>query len=112
MTIPVSVFPARLTDARKALRQRENQLFFGKEYQGMGYVLIWPNGEPYLTNYLTETFSSFICRNHLPELMLHGLWHTFATLANYSGATIHNISRSLGHSTVAAIMLSKKTGRG
>lgn len=73
-------------------------------------MLTWPNGEPYLTNYLTKTFSTFIRRNHLPELMLYGLWHTFATLANYSGATIHNISRSLGHSTVAAIMLSKKNG--
>ena len=31
----------------------------------------------------------------------HVLRHTFATLANYSGATIYNISRSLGHSTVA-----------
>ena len=110
LTIPVSVFPARLTDTRKALRQRENRLFFGKEYQDTGYVLTWPNGEPYLTNYLTETFSSFICRNHLPELMLHGLWHTFSTLANDSAATIYNISRSLGHSTIAAIMLSKKRG--
>lgn len=111
LTIPVSVFPARLTDARKALRQRENRLFFGKEYQDTSYVLTWPNGEPYLTDYLTKTFSTFIRRNHLPELMLYGLWHTFATLANYSGATIHNISRSLGHSTIAAIVpLNKKRG--
>ena len=67
----------------------------------MGYVLTWPDGEPYRPNYLTETFSTFIRRNHLPKLTLHGLRHTFATLANYSGATIYNISRSLGHSTVA-----------
>lgn len=82
-------------------RQRENRLLFGKEYQDTGYVLTWPDGEPYLPNYLTETFSTFIRRNHLPKLTLHGLRHTFATLANYSGATIYNISRSLGHSTVA-----------
>ena len=86
-------------------RQRENRLLFGKEYQDSGYVLTWPNGEPYLPNYLTETFSAFIRRNHLPKLTLHGLWHTFATLANYSGATIYNISRSLGHSTVATMSM-------
>ncbi|WP_373165001.1 hypothetical protein [Agathobaculum sp. Marseille-P7918] len=83
---------------------------FSVRNQDTGYVLTWPNGDPYLTDYLTKTFSTFIRRNHLPELMLHGLWHTFATFANYSGATIYNISRSLGHSTVAAIMLSKKRG--
>ena len=64
-------------------------------------MLTWPEGEPYLPNYLTEVFSKFIRKNRLPKLTLHGLRHTFATLANHSGATIYNISKSLGHSTVA-----------
>ena len=82
-------------------QQRENRLFYGVEYHNTGYVLTWPNGEPYLPNYLTEVFSKFIRKNRLPKLTLHGLRHTFATLANHSGATIYNISKSLGHSTVA-----------
>ena len=82
-------------------RQRENRLFYGADYHDTGYVLTWPDGEPYLPNYLTEVFSKFIRKNRLPKLTLHGLRHTFATLANHSGATIYNISKSLGHSTVA-----------
>ena len=78
-------------------QQRETRLFYGADYHSTGYVLTWPNGEAYLT----EAFSTFIRKNHLPKLTLHGLRHTFATLANHSGATIYNISKSLGHSTVA-----------
>ena len=85
---------------RERKKQRENRLFFGGEYLSSGYVLTWPNGEPYLPNYLTEAFAAFIRYKHLPKLTLHGPRHTFATLANYSGETIYNISKFLGHSTV------------
>lgn len=88
-----------LRQARKA--QRENRMFLGAEYRENDYILTWPSGEPYRPNYLTEAFTAFIRRNHLPPLTMHGLRHTFATLANASGATIYNISKSLGHSTVA-----------
>lgn len=75
-------------------RQRENRLFYGADYHDTGYVLTWPDGEPYLPNYLTEVFSKFIRKNRLPKLTLHGLRHTFATLANHSGATIYNITNN------------------
>lgn len=82
-------------------RQENDRQFLGVEYPNTDYVLVWNDGRPYRPNYLSELFTDFIQKNNLPPLTLHGLRHTFATLANSSGATMYDISKTLGHSTVA-----------
>ena len=95
--------PAPLEDAlrREYERQQDDRAFLGEEYHDTDLVLVWSDGHPYKPNYLSELFTKFVQEHNLPPLTLHGLRHTFATLANQSGATLYDISKALGHSTVA-----------
>lgn len=95
--------PAPLEDAlrREYERQQDDRAFLGAEYHDTDLVLVWSDGHPYKPNYLSELFTKFVQEHNLPPLTLHGLRHTFATLANQSGATLYDISKALGHSTVA-----------
>lgn len=95
--------PAPLEDAlrREYERQQDDRAFLGEEYHDTDLVLVWSDGHPYKPNYLSELFTKFVQDHNLPPLTLHGLRHTFATLANQSGATLYDISKALGHSTVA-----------
>ena len=79
-------------------RQLDDRAFLGDEYTYTNHVLVWNDGRPYRPNYLSELFTNFINANNLPPLTLHGLRHTFASLANRSGATMYDISKALGHS--------------
>lgn len=64
-----------------------------------GFVVCWPDGEPVRPNYLSDRFSKLIADNKLPKLTLHGLRHTFASVANAQGASLFDIGKALGHST-------------
>jgi integrase len=84
---------------REKAKQEENKAIFKTEYIENDYVIVWENGKPYRPNYLSELFTKFVKDNRLPEITLHGLRHTFASLANDSDATLFDISKALGHST-------------
>ena len=62
-------------------------------------VVAWPNGTPIRPNYVSDRFTNLIQSNHLPPLTLHGLRHTFASLANAQGVSQFDIGKALGHST-------------
>lgn len=64
-----------------------------------GFVVCWPDGEPVRPNYLSDRFSKLIRDNSLPPLTLHGLRHSFASIANAQGASLFDIGKALGHST-------------
>ena len=59
------------------------------------------DGKPYRPNYISELFTQFIERNNLPKIALHELRHTFALLSNHIGASEYDISKALGHSSLA-----------
>ena len=50
---------------------------------------------------MTLAFRRIIDREGLPKITLHGLRHTFATLASAQGAPLFDIGKALGHSTPA-----------
>lgn len=64
------------------------------------YVLLLPSGTPPSPNYLTSRMLETVQKNHLPHITLHGLRHSFASVANQQGVTMHDISRTLGHSSI------------
>ena len=64
-----------------------------------GFVVCWPDGEPVRPNYLSDRFSKLIADNKMPKLTLHGLRHSFASLANAQGVSLFDIGKALGHST-------------
>lgn len=80
-------------------RQGEDKEFFKGEYIDSGYVVAWPNGKEYRPNYISELFTKFIKDHHLPKITLHGLRHTFATIANSLDLSQYEISKALGHSS-------------
>lgn len=70
-------------------------------YDNNDYVIVMEDGKPFRPNYLSELFSKFLADNDLPKIVLHELWHTFASLSNQAGIPAYNIGKVLGHSTLA-----------
>ena len=70
-----------------------------KDWDGSGAVLVDRHGDPYPPNALSLAFTRFIQKNGLPKITLHGLRHTFATVASAQGAPLFDIGKALGHST-------------
>ncbi len=87
---------------RERLRQNEQKLVMGTDWPDSGLVAVDSKGKPFSPNCLTMNFTRFI-RAHpeLPPLTLHGLRHTFATVASAQGAPLFDIGKALGHSTPA-----------
>lgn len=84
---------------RERQRQEEAARRMKKNWPNTGLVYVGRYGVPPKPNTLTRAFSQFIRKNDLPYLTLHGLRHTFATLANQQGAPLFDIGKALGHST-------------
>lgn len=56
---------------------------------------------PWHPNVLTSTFTDFVARSGLPPITLHGLRHTFASVASSAKVPMYQISRAMGHSSPA-----------
>lgn len=80
-------------------RQEAAQRALGEAWPDTGLVLVDAKGNPPTPNALSLAFSRFVQKNGLPKLTLHGLRHTFATLASQQGAPLFEIGKALGHST-------------
>ena len=86
---------------REQEKQEGYRKALGADYQDSGYVFTHEDGRPVRPNYASELFTKFISDNGLPPLTLHGLRHTFASIANSKGIPVYNISKALGHSSTA-----------
>ena len=74
----------------------------GKEGCGStGHVVLDQKGLPYSPNALSLAFTRFVRKNNLPRVTLHGLRHSFATIASFQGVSLFDIGKALGHSTPA-----------
>jgi integrase len=99
-TIPL---PARTRDALKAHRKRqvEEELAAGAAYADVGLVFADEIGEPLDPPNLTATFRRLVAEAGLPRITLHGLRHTFATVAVEAGVDVLYVAELLGHSSPA-----------
>jgi len=84
---------------RERQRQKDMEKTMGKAWPRTGLVAVDDKGLPFSPNRLTEAFTRFIRRSGLPPITLHGLRHTFATVASAQGAPLFDIGKALGHST-------------
>ena len=66
-----------------------------------GHVVLDHKGLPYSPNALSLAFTRFVRQNGLPRVTLHGLRHSFATIASFQGVSLFDIGKALGHSTPA-----------
>ena len=66
-----------------------------------GYVVVRPDGGPCDPNRVTAAFHSFIQEQGLPPITIHGLRHTFASVANSARVPLLDIGKTLGHKDCA-----------
>lgn len=81
--------------------QHSYQAQLSDSYEASGYVFTHENGRPVRPNYASDLFTKFIKDHDLPPLTLHGLRHSFASIANAKGIPMFDIGKALGHSSPA-----------
>ena len=54
---------------------------------------------PWHPNQVTWTLEKFVRKNGLPPISVHGLRHTFASMASNARVPMYQISRAMGHSS-------------
>lgn len=77
--------------------QEENRRFFGNTYQNTSRILRWENGKPFSPDYLTSVFRKAASAYGRPELTLHKLRHSCASILFEMGWTSKEIQHWLGH---------------
>lgn len=87
----------------RALRHRTNQerLLVGPDFVDQGLVFHQPDGGWLRPDAVSATFLRRVARHGLPRLTLHGLRHTWATLALEQGIHPRVVQERLGHATIA-----------
>lgn len=90
-------------DVLRALRHRTNQerLLTGPDFVDQGLVFHQPDGGWLRPDAVSATFLRRAARDGMPRLTLHGLRHTWATLALEQGIHPRVVQERLGHSTIA-----------
>lgn len=66
-----------------------------------GYVAVNEAGKPYQPDVLCQRIAQFIAAQGLPPISLHGLRHSFASVANSQNVPMFSISKALGHSSTS-----------
>jgi len=90
---------AELRDHRKAML--EERLLVGHDFADEGLVFHHPDGACLRPDAVSAHFVRRVGQFGLPTLTLHGLRHTWATLALEQGIHPRVVQERLGHSTIA-----------
>lgn len=86
----------RMDAANRSRRER-----LGETYNPSGFVVTHGRGLPYAPDYLSGHFTKFVRQCQLPPCTLHGLRHSFASIANQQKVPMFSICKALGHSNTA-----------
>jgi integrase len=84
-----------------AASQADEQTCWVDGHAVAGLVFTRPDGRPLVPWAVSKVFRDHGCAAMLPRIPLHGLRHTYATLALASGVNPRIVSGRLGHATVA-----------
>lgn len=77
--------------------QDEQKCFAESECQDGNYVFANMDGTPIRPDRITHLFSKFVKKNELPDISLHSLRHTSATLQIMGGVPVRAVADRLGH---------------
>ncbi len=86
---------------RHRQRQLEDRLVMGRGWRDHGLVFTTAIGEPLHPERFSRNFGNRVTRYGLPRLTLHGLRHTWATLALQAGVHAKIVQERLGHASIA-----------
>jgi integrase len=84
-----------------AARQANEQSEWNEAWIDSGFVFTREDGQPLHPWVVSKAFRDHRTAAMLPEIPLHGLRHTYATLALAAGINPRIVSARLGHATVA-----------
>ena len=86
----------------RALRvsQAQERLLAGIGYIDHDLVFARPDGRPWHPERFSRTFTEQVARHGFPPLSVHGLRHSWATLALQAGVHPKVVQERLGHSTI------------
>jgi integrase len=90
---------AALRQHRKAML--EERMLVGPDFSDEGLVFHEPDGSRLRPNAVSARFVRRVGQHGLPGLTVHGLRHTWATLALEQGIHPRVVQERLGHSTIA-----------
>lgn len=77
------------------------RLKLGDLWEGEGRVFIQWNGKPIHPDTFTQWFHDFVEKHNLPEVSIHSLRHTSATMLIANGVPLRNVSERLGHAKMS-----------
>ena len=83
---------------QRRLREKEA---LGDRYLDRDFVLCHSGGRPFQPDYLSNRLQRLLAGKDLPYVTLHGLRHSFASIAHSRNVPLFGISRALGHSSTA-----------
>lgn len=86
------------TDA-KAMEELKEKLL-GDKYIKNDYVFKWDSSKPYSPDYITKTFHKILERHGMPDIRLHDLRHSCASILLESGHNLKDVQQWLGHSDI------------
>lgn len=78
--------------------QRKTFLRIGQPWRESSQVFVTQNGTPMHPDTLTSWFGDFIKNTDLPQIHIHSLRHTNATLQIANGVSVTTVAGNLGHS--------------
>jgi integrase len=84
-----------------AARQADEQTGWEEAWVETGFVFTRGDGQPLHPWHVSRAFKGHLKAAALPQIPLHGLRHSYASLALSSGVNPRIVSGRLGHSTVA-----------
>lgn len=66
-----------------------------------GRVITMPDGHPMRPDHFSSQFKKFVKNSGLPDIHLHSLRHTYATLCIAKGEALTAVAEQLGHANIA-----------
>ena len=102
---PIALDPMTLAIAREHQKQMiERRLLVGDGFVDHGLVFCHPDGSPLHPERVYQAFKRALRRHALPDIPLHGLRHTWATIALERGVHPRVVQERLGHANIAVTL--------
>ena len=101
----LALFPvAEQCLAQIKAEQDANREFFGNTYKENDYIFTWEDGTPYDPDYISKLFCKATKAYGRPEITLHKLRHTCASLLINKGWDVKKLQYWLGHSDTSTTL--------
>lgn len=97
----LSLFPTAEALFKQMISEKEeNRLFYGNTYKESEYLFTWEDGHMYDPNYISRKFAAISKKFGRPEVTLHKLRHTCASLLIDKNWNPKKVQYWLGHEDI------------